>query len=184
MRFGWLQARCIPPTGQRDVRDLPRSWTKLVPERACEVQRGQGGLERAKAIAPSAPSCPHAPTPPYGPSERILQRCISASRHSVGSIGRVAWWHTRSCAVSFPCSHARYPPVHEGPPIVTRDDDTPQGIGLPGALSISGIACFWHRWRPWHEKFSRQPKQRCQLSGIQIEPPYISALQNKNDPYL
>jgi hypothetical protein len=43
------------------------------------------------------------------------------------------------------------------PTILTSDDDITQWIGLPGGLSISGIAYIWNRWRPWREKFSRQP---------------------------
>jgi transposase len=48
MRFGLLQARFIPPKGQRDLRDLTRYRTKLVQERVREVNRVQGVLERAK----------------------------------------------------------------------------------------------------------------------------------------
>lgn len=47
MRFGLLQASCIPPKGQRDLRDLTRYRTKLVQERVREVNRVQGVLERA-----------------------------------------------------------------------------------------------------------------------------------------
>jgi len=47
MRFGLLQARVIPPKGQRDLRDLTRYRTKLVQERVREVHRVQGVLERA-----------------------------------------------------------------------------------------------------------------------------------------
>src|SRR5262249_58527845 len=42
LRHGLLQASFIPPRGQRDVRDLTRYRTKLVQERAREVNRGQG----------------------------------------------------------------------------------------------------------------------------------------------
>jgi transposase len=49
MRFGLRPARCIPPKGQRDVRDLTRSRTKLVQERVREVQRVQGVWERANS---------------------------------------------------------------------------------------------------------------------------------------
>jgi transposase len=52
MRFGLLQASCIPPAGQRDVRDLTRYRTKLVQERAREVNRVQGVLERANMAPP------------------------------------------------------------------------------------------------------------------------------------
>jgi len=38
-----LQARFLPPRGQREVRDLTRSRTTLVQERAREVNRVQGG---------------------------------------------------------------------------------------------------------------------------------------------
>jgi transposase len=47
MRYGLLQASFIPPEGQRDLRDLTRYRTKLVQERAREVNRVQGVLERA-----------------------------------------------------------------------------------------------------------------------------------------
>src|SRR5215475_391330 len=49
MRFGLLQASCIPPKGQRDLRDLTRYRTKLVQERVREVNRVQGVLERANS---------------------------------------------------------------------------------------------------------------------------------------
>ncbi len=42
LRHGLLQASCIPPRGQREVRDLTRYRTKLVQERAREVNRVQG----------------------------------------------------------------------------------------------------------------------------------------------
>jgi transposase len=47
MRYGLLQASFIPPIAQRDLRDLTRYRTKLVQERAREVNRLQGVLERA-----------------------------------------------------------------------------------------------------------------------------------------
>jgi len=47
MRYGLLQASFIPPIAQRDLRDLTRYRTKLVQERAREVNRVQGVLERA-----------------------------------------------------------------------------------------------------------------------------------------
>jgi transposase len=47
MRYGLLQASFIPPVAQRDLRDLTRYRTKLVQERAREVNRIQGVLERA-----------------------------------------------------------------------------------------------------------------------------------------
>src|SRR5207248_4454843 len=47
MRYGLLQASFIPPAGQRDLRDFTRYRTKLVQERAREVNRVQGVLERA-----------------------------------------------------------------------------------------------------------------------------------------
>src|SRR5262249_22934285 len=46
-RFGLLPASCIPPKGQRDLRELTRYRTKLVHERVREGNRGQGVLERA-----------------------------------------------------------------------------------------------------------------------------------------
>jgi len=47
MRYGLLQASFIPPAGPRDLRDLTRYRVKLVQERAREVNRVQGVLERA-----------------------------------------------------------------------------------------------------------------------------------------
>ena len=47
MRYGLLRASFSPPAEQRDVRDLTRYRTKLVQERAREVNRVQGVLERA-----------------------------------------------------------------------------------------------------------------------------------------
>jgi transposase len=47
MRYGLLQASFIPPQGQRELRELTRSRTKLVQERSREVNRVQGVLERA-----------------------------------------------------------------------------------------------------------------------------------------
>ena len=47
LRYGLLQASFIPPVVQRDLRDLTRYRTKLVQERAREVNRVQGVLERA-----------------------------------------------------------------------------------------------------------------------------------------
>jgi transposase len=47
MRHGLLQASFIPPLEQRDLRDLTRYRTRLVQERSREVNRVQGGLERA-----------------------------------------------------------------------------------------------------------------------------------------
>jgi transposase len=47
MRHGLLQASFIPPLEQRDLRDLTRYRTRLVQERSREVNRVQGGLDRA-----------------------------------------------------------------------------------------------------------------------------------------
>jgi len=47
MRYGLLQASFIPPQGQRELRELTRYRTKLVPEHRREVNRVQGVLERA-----------------------------------------------------------------------------------------------------------------------------------------
>jgi len=40
---------------------------------------------------------------------------------------------------------------------VTSDDDTPQGIGLPSRVSLSGLVDLWNRWRPWGETCARHP---------------------------
>jgi transposase len=47
MRYGLLHASFIPPRGQREWRELTRYRTTLVQERSREVNRVQGGLERA-----------------------------------------------------------------------------------------------------------------------------------------
>src|SRR4029434_10264473 len=47
MRYGLLQASFISPIAHRALRDLTRYRTKLVQERAREVHRVQGVLERA-----------------------------------------------------------------------------------------------------------------------------------------
>jgi transposase len=47
MRDGWLQASFIPSPGQRELRELTCSCTKLVQEHSREVNRVQGVLERA-----------------------------------------------------------------------------------------------------------------------------------------
>src|SRR5262249_6825000 len=43
-----------------------------------------------------------------------------------------------------------------GSPAETTRHPTGQ-FGLPGGLSLSGIACLRNRWRPWCETFSRHP---------------------------
>jgi transposase len=56
MRSGLLAASVMPPQAQRDWRDRTRDRTTLVQARSREVNRGQGGLERAHtklaAVAP------------------------------------------------------------------------------------------------------------------------------------
>jgi transposase len=47
MRYGWLQARFLPPGAPRERRDVTRDRTQLVQERARAVNRVQGVLERA-----------------------------------------------------------------------------------------------------------------------------------------
>jgi transposase len=47
MRYGVLQARCLPPLAQRARRALTRSRTQLGQERARAVNRVQGVWERA-----------------------------------------------------------------------------------------------------------------------------------------
>ena len=56
MRYGLLQASFIPPLAQRELRDLTRYRTKLVQERAREVNRVQGVLERANITRASVAS--------------------------------------------------------------------------------------------------------------------------------
>ena len=62
LRHGLLQASFIHPRRQRNVRDLTRYRTKLVQERAREVNRVQGVLERAKSNAVATRRVHHGPT--------------------------------------------------------------------------------------------------------------------------
>jgi transposase len=56
MRYGVLQASCIPPVEQRDLRDLTRDRTPLGQERTREVNRVPGVLERANITLASVAS--------------------------------------------------------------------------------------------------------------------------------
>ena len=56
MRYGLLQASFIPPVAPRARRDLTRYRTQRVPERAREVNRVQGVLERANLTLASVAS--------------------------------------------------------------------------------------------------------------------------------
>jgi len=84
MRFGLLQASFIPPKGQRDLRDLTRYRTKLVQERVREVNRVQGGLERAKIKLASVIS------DVMGASGRAMLEALIAGRADPATMAELA----------------------------------------------------------------------------------------------
>jgi transposase len=74
MRAGWLQASVLPPLAQRERRDLTRARTKLGQERAREVNRVQGVLERANIKLASGAS------DVLGVSGRAMLEALSAGQ--------------------------------------------------------------------------------------------------------
>jgi transposase len=74
MRAGWLQASVLPPLAQRERRDLTRARTKLVQERAREVNRVQSVLERANIKLASGAS------DVLGVSGRAMLEALSAGQ--------------------------------------------------------------------------------------------------------
>jgi transposase len=90
MRYGLLQASCIPPAGQRDLRDLTRSHTKLVQERSREVNRVQGVLERANSKLASVAS------DIMGVSARAMRNALIAGRADPATIAAWAQGRLRS----------------------------------------------------------------------------------------
>jgi hypothetical protein len=90
MRFGLLQARFIPPKGQRDVRDLPRYRTQRVQERGREVHRVQGVLERANIQLASVIA------DIMGVSGRARLEALSAGRAAPAAMAELAQRRMRS----------------------------------------------------------------------------------------
>jgi transposase len=84
LRYGLLQASLIPPQGQRDVRDLARYRTTLVPERSREVNRVQGVLERATITLASVAS------DSMGVSARAMVEALMAGRTDPATMADVA----------------------------------------------------------------------------------------------
>ena len=83
MRYGLLQASCIPPQGQRARRDPTRYRTKLVQERSGEVNRVQGVVERANIKLASVAS------------EMVARSTTPGSRRRSQSIqNRPRWYRT------------------------------------------------------------------------------------------
>ena len=83
-RYGLLQARFIPPQGQRDLRDLTRYRTKLVQERSREVNRVQGVLERANIKLASVA------TDIMGVSGRAMLEALIAGRADAATMAELA----------------------------------------------------------------------------------------------
>jgi transposase len=90
MRYGLLQASFIPPQGQRDLRDLTRYRTKLVQERAREVNRVQGVLERANIKLASVA------TDIMGVSGRAMLEALIAGRTDPATMAELAKGRLRS----------------------------------------------------------------------------------------
>lgn len=90
MRYGFLQASCIPPVAQRDRRDLTRYRTKLVQERAREVNRGQGVLERANIKLASVAS------DVLGVSGRAMREALIAGQADLAPMAALAKRRMRS----------------------------------------------------------------------------------------
>jgi transposase len=84
MRYGLLQARFIPPVGQRDLRDLTRYRTKLVQERSREVNRVQGVLERANIKLAAVA------TDIMGVSGRAILAALISGRAEPGTMAELA----------------------------------------------------------------------------------------------
>ena len=90
MRYGLLQASCIPPQGQRDLRDLPRYRTKGVQERSRAVNRVHGVLERANITLASVA------TDIMGVSGRAMVDALLAGRADPATMAEVARGRMRS----------------------------------------------------------------------------------------
>ena len=90
MRYGLLQASFIPPAGQRDWRDLPRYRGKLVQERAREVNRVQGVLERANITLASVVSAM------LGVSGRAMLEALIAGQADPAALAALAQRRRRS----------------------------------------------------------------------------------------
>jgi hypothetical protein len=90
MRCGLLHASFIPPKGQRDRRALPRDRTKCVHERVREVNRVQGGLERAKITLASVIAAI------LGVSGRAMREAVIAGRADSAAMAALAQRRLRS----------------------------------------------------------------------------------------
>ncbi len=90
MRYGLLQASFIPPVAQRDLRDLTWYRTKLVQERAREVNRVQGVLERANITLVSVAS------DVLGVSGRAMLEALIAGQTDPATMGGLAKRRMRS----------------------------------------------------------------------------------------
>ena len=90
MRYGWLQASCIPPVEQRERRDLTRDRTQLVQERSREVNRVQGVLERANMKLASVAS------DSMGVSGRAIVRALIAGQADPAAMAELAKGRLRS----------------------------------------------------------------------------------------
>ena len=95
-RSGLLHASFLPPHGPRDLRARPRYRTQVVQERRREVNRVQGGLERATSTLASVA------TARMGVSGRAMVEACSAGRTQMPPRGRRG--HVGACAARSPCS--------------------------------------------------------------------------------
>jgi glyoxylase-like metal-dependent hydrolase (beta-lactamase superfamily II) len=95
-RSGLLHASFLPPHGPRDLRARPRYRTQVVQERRREVNRVQGGLERATSTLASVA------TARMGVSRRAMVEACSAGRTQMPPRGRRG--HVGACAARSPCS--------------------------------------------------------------------------------
>jgi len=84
MRYGLLQASCIPPQGQRALRDLTRYRTTLVQERSREGNRLQGVLERANIKRASVA------TDIMGVAGRAMLEALIAGRTDAATMAELA----------------------------------------------------------------------------------------------
>jgi transposase len=90
MRYGWLQASFIPPVEQRELRDLTRYRTQLVPERTRQVNRVQGVLEGANMKLASVAS------EIMGVSGRAILRALIAGQADPAAMAELANGRLRS----------------------------------------------------------------------------------------
>jgi hypothetical protein len=119
-RSGLLHASFLPPHGPRDLRARPRYRTQVVQERRREVNRVQGGLERATSTLASVATArmgwfgqvnrttnctstlASVATARMGVSGRAMVEACSAGRTQMPPRGRRG--HVGACAARSPCS--------------------------------------------------------------------------------